>query len=271
MAKEFGKVLALPGADEEKSDRQFVTALARGLEVLRAFHPDDGPLGNQELAERIGLPKATVSRMTHTLTRLGYLDYIPRLSRYAISSSVLSLGHACVTAASIRRVAQPHMRELAEYADASVALGARDRLTMIYLDVARGSRTVAFSLDAGARIPIHRTAMGAAFLSGLPDKERDFLLDAIAKLAGENWPETRLRLEQAFSEMAAQGFCIFEGTYERAMNGVGTSLVLTNGTVHAFSCSAPAFQFSADRLQEDIGPRLVAMRNAVRADLNQQK
>src|SRR5690606_22531160 len=99
----------------------------------------------------------------------------PRLSRYSIAPAVLSLGHQCVISSGIKRVAHPHMQELAEYADATVALGARDRLSMIYLDVARGSRTVAFSLDAGAHVPMRNTAMGAAYLAVLPAGERDFL------------------------------------------------------------------------------------------------
>ena len=130
MAKKFDKLLEPKGIEAHKqSDRQFVTALARGLEVLRAFQPGDGPLGNQELAERTGLPKPTVSRITHTLTTLGYLEYIPRLSRYAVAPAVLALGHQCVVSTDIKRVSHRHMLELAEYADATVALCARDRLS----------------------------------------------------------------------------------------------------------------------------------------------
>jgi DNA-binding IclR family transcriptional regulator len=268
MTKQFGKVLTLPRGDTEKKDLQFVTALARGLEVLRAFQPEDGPLGNQELAERTKLPKSTVSRITHTLTTLGYLDYIPRLSRYAIAPSVLSLGHACVGAAGIRRAALPYMQDLAEYADASVALGARDRLKMIYMAVARGSHTVAFSLEAGSHVPMQRSSMGAAFLHALPPKERDFLIGAIAKSVGKDWPATKARLEQAFLELDSKGFCLFEGIYDRAINGVGTALVRPDGTIHAFSCSGPAFQFSPNRMRGDIGKRLVAMRSSISASLS---
>jgi DNA-binding IclR family transcriptional regulator len=270
MSKAFDIILGLAPADEEKNDRQFVTALARGLEVLRAFRPEDGPLCNQDLAERSGLPKPTVSRITHTLTMLGYLDYDPRLSRYMIAPAVLSLGHACVGAAGIRRAAMPYMQELAEYADASVALGARDRLTMIYLDVARGSRTVAFSMVAGTRVPMHNTAMGAAYLAALPEKDRNFLMDAMAKSLGEAWPATRQQFETAFADIAETGFCIFQGTYERAMNGVGAALVQADGTVNAFSCAATAFQFPASRLRGDIGPRLIGIVRAIAVDMQRQ-
>jgi DNA-binding IclR family transcriptional regulator len=262
-------LLELPSSDSEKLDRQFVTALARGLEILRAFEPQDGPLGNQELAERTRLPKPTVSRITHTLTMLGYLEYVPRLSKYRIGLGVLALGHACIGGAALRTAARPHMQQLASFADASIALGGRDRLSMIYLDVCRGAHTATFTLDAGARIPIHCTAMGFAYLWGLPEAERALLLKAIAKHNGREWPAIRKRLEAAFKALERTGFCVAEGTYERSLNGVGTALVQQNGTeVHAFSCSGPAFQMTARHLQEEIGPRLVAMAAAVREDVS---
>jgi hypothetical protein len=68
-----------------ESDRKFVVALARGLEVLRAFRADDGFLGNLEIAERTGLPKPTVTRLTYTLCELGYLAQVPRLGKYRLA------------------------------------------------------------------------------------------------------------------------------------------------------------------------------------------
>ena len=81
------------------NDRKFVTALARGLEVLRVFTPTEGLLGNGEIAERTGLPKPTVSRLTYTLTKLGYLatssvwpsiSLRPRRSHWATRRSPIS-------------------------------------------------------------------------------------------------------------------------------------------------------------------------------------
>lgn len=41
---------------QDENDRQFITALARGLELLRCFTPKHQHLGNQELAQMTGLP-----------------------------------------------------------------------------------------------------------------------------------------------------------------------------------------------------------------------
>src|SRR5512144_1919734 len=80
--------------DSEGTDRQMVRALARGLEVLRFFKPGDRFLGNQEIAVRTGLPKPTVSRLTHTLTSLGYLNYSEKFGKYYLGTTVLSLGYS---------------------------------------------------------------------------------------------------------------------------------------------------------------------------------
>jgi DNA-binding IclR family transcriptional regulator len=268
LTKPVDALLGLPGRDDDTVDSQFVTALARGLEVLRAFEPKEGPLGNSELAERSGLPKPTVSRITYTLTKLGYLEYLPRLGKYRIGLGVLALGHECVGGAALRRAARPFMQDFASYADASVALGGRDRLSMVYLDVSRGLQTASFSLDVGARIPMYRSAMGFAYLWAIPDKARNFLFEAMRKRLGEEWPTVKKQITAAFKSLDRDGFCVAEGTYERAISGAGVALSLQEGTeVYAITCSAPTFQVSTERLREEIGPRLVALATSVKTEL----
>ena len=64
------------GTGEDDKDRNFITALARGLDILRCFKMGEVDLTNQDFAQRTGLPKPTVSRLTHTLVVLEYLVLI---------------------------------------------------------------------------------------------------------------------------------------------------------------------------------------------------
>src|ERR1039457_5610771 len=66
----------------DEADRQFATTLARGLDVLRCFSATEPELTNKEISGRTGLPKPTVSRLTYTLTRLGYLRHLPHIGKY---------------------------------------------------------------------------------------------------------------------------------------------------------------------------------------------
>jgi hypothetical protein len=47
-----------------------VQSLERGLSILRALRVSNAPVRNQDLVNRTGLPKATVSRLLNTLTAL---------------------------------------------------------------------------------------------------------------------------------------------------------------------------------------------------------
>src|SRR5690606_32890354 len=77
-----------------KQDRHFVTALSRGLDVLACFRSGSRMLGNQEISERCKLPKSTVSRLTYTLTKLGYLHYVKESGKYRLGTATLALGSA---------------------------------------------------------------------------------------------------------------------------------------------------------------------------------
>ncbi|HEX2553820.1 MAG TPA: IclR family transcriptional regulator [Microvirga sp.] len=257
------------GAAKTADDRQFVTALARGLEVLRAFKPNDGLLGNQDIAARTGLPKPTVSRLTHTLTRLGYLTHIERLAKYQLAPGALSIGYAALANFGIREIARPHMQALADEAGAAVAFGGRDRNSMIYLAQCRASTAFTVRLEVGSRIPMATTAMGRAYLAAIPGDERAEIMDAIQGRFGTRWPEVRAGIERAVDEVARHGFTISAGDWQPDVYAVGAPLAAADGSgIFAFNCGAPAYGLTRDRLQKDLGPRLVALVRTTEAVLN---
>jgi DNA-binding IclR family transcriptional regulator len=129
------------------SDRSFVVALSRGLDVLRAFHPNDGLLGNQEIAARTNLPKPTVSRLTYTLTKLGYLTPVPRFEKYQLAPSAMALGYAALANLGVRHLSEAYREEVMRETGGAVAVGGRDRLSMIYFGQSRNGLTLGVQLD----------------------------------------------------------------------------------------------------------------------------
>src|SRR5690606_14262719 len=97
---------------------------------------------NTELAERTGLPAATVSRITYTLARCGFLTFNRRLRMYELGGEAFAIGRVALANLDIRRLAKPHMRELAESSGFNVGLGTRDRHLMIYTDACEGGSIV---------------------------------------------------------------------------------------------------------------------------------
>ncbi|HYE50981.1 MAG TPA: IclR family transcriptional regulator [Azospirillaceae bacterium] len=254
-----------PAEGPADGDRQFVTALARGLEVLRAFTPAEPLLGNRELADRTGLPKPTVARLTHTLTRLGYLVQAGRAGKYRLGAPVLSLGYAVLGGSSVRQVARPHMQALADACDASVALGARDGLSMVYLENCRSPTPVTLQLETGSRLPLATSAMGKALLAFLPEAERRALLDQARRADPAAWPRVECCVMEALEHFDRHGFVLSLGDWEPQVHGVGVPLPAPDGgPPFAFNLGGPSWTLPRERLVEELGPRLVHMARTVR-------
>ncbi len=243
--------------DAARDDRQFVTALARGLDILAAFRPGESSLGNQELAQRTGLPKPTVSRITFTLTRMGYLFHNQRLGTYELGSAVLSLGYVALANRDIRRIAKPLMQELADASGYNVALGVRDRLSMLEVEACEGPSLVGLRLSAGSRIPLANTAQGRAYLAALTEAEREPLLELIRHRVGAEWPRVEAGIARAIAEIGEKGFCISIGEWQSDIHGVGVPLRLPDGRdPYALVMGGPAYLMPAKRLIRDFAPRL---------------
>jgi DNA-binding IclR family transcriptional regulator len=250
------------------TDRSFVVALSRGLDVLRAFQPNDGLLGNQEIAARTNLPKPTVSRLTYTLTKLGYLTPVPRFEKYQLAPSAMALGYAALANLGVRHLSEPFREEVMRETGGAVAIGGRDRHSMIYFGQSRNGLTLGVQLDVGSRIPIATTAMGRAYFWALPPEERATLLRELREHYGSRWSKMRDGLDRSGEFIARHGFALSAGDWQTDISAAGVALKLNDGTgPYAFNCGAPAFRFTEDRLLGDIGPRLVAMVRNIEAVL----
>ncbi len=240
------------------ADRKFVTALSRGLDVLRAFGPRDRWLTNQEMSKRTGLAKPTVSRLAYTLTRLGYLRFSDQLNKYALGSAALSLGYAALGQMDIRRVARPLMQELSQHAKSSVHLAVNDRRSMQVVDTYWD--TAAFVVDIGSRIPVATTSLGRAYVCALPPPERKRVLEELREARPDEWPTNKKRFDQAFRDYEELGFCFGLGDWRREVNAVSVPLLPPDGSqILVIGCSGPAFQLSPEMLRRDVGPRLLAL------------
>ena len=247
-------------ADAEETPgggNQMSAALARGLDVLRAFQAGDGALGNQDVAARTGLPKATVSRIMYTLSALGYLTYIEALGRYTLGPATVSLGYTALSASAVVTMARPLMQALADRTGAAVAIGTRDENEMLYLANCRSDSLVTLRLNPGSRLPIGRSAMGLAYLTGLDEAEREAIGRHLAERAPAEAAALRRNLPTASAEYAARGFCSALGLWHGYINAVGVPFRPRDGSpVVAITCGGVSELLRPEAIADDIGPAL---------------
>lgn len=247
MRKRREPVGVMSGASED--DDRFVVALARGLGVLRAFKRGDTGLSNQELAERTSLARSTISRLTYTLARLGYLEYSQNTGRYSLSVAALALGFTALGGLAIRDVARPLMQPVADRFGCLVALGAPDRRTMVYIECCKGHSPLHLGLEIGSHVRMSTSAMGRSYLAGLDPAARETILDEICPpdVGGE---ALRAGVSRAVEELRQKGYVTSIGEWKDEVNSVGVPLFLHGSQPYALNCGGSALVLREDMLEE---------------------
>lgn len=203
MTKEV-ETKAVKGACRTDRNR----SLERGVSILRAFRPGADLLGNGELAERTGLSRATVSRLTQTLVECGMLEHDRHQRAYRLAAQVLSLAHAMRSGSPVLKVASPLMRTEAEKWKINVGLAVADQGDMIYLESVRYSHRVAWrNVVAGQRVPMELTSLGRAWLSVAPGELVNPLFELFKNRRGSTWHELVQEISDACESVRTHGFC----------------------------------------------------------------
>ncbi|QAU46552.1 IclR family transcriptional regulator [Bradyrhizobium guangzhouense] len=248
-------------------DAAFATTLAKGLVVLEAFKAGATLLGNMELSTLTGLPRPTVARLTHTLAELGYLRYDSERAKYRVGARALRMAHPLLADMQFRQIARPMMQELAQSVRGTVSIGLLDATSMIYVETARSGDVGPHVPDVGMPIPVVMTAMGRAAAATLPQADAALLEERIASEDAELWSAFRDKYRAGLAQCASRGFCTCWGEYMASIHAVAAPLFHARETKQAFSinCGIPAFRLQPGQLESEIGPRIAALADSIRA------
>jgi DNA-binding IclR family transcriptional regulator len=239
------------------TDRQFSMNLARGMEVLRAFTAADPMLGNREIADRTGLPKPTVSRLTYTLTLLGYLSRDAALQKYRLGPGTLSLGHPLLASMAVRQLAKPIMEALARTTGCTVNLGLRDRANVVYVDSVRADSTNQHLPDIGTSRPLLPSAIGRALILACPAAERTAILNYLKVQDRAMFDAYKATWEADQKLFAAQGYCHSRGDWQKDVHAIAVPLRQPpRDPSLAMNCTLAAYRVHKDKLVREVLPLL---------------
>jgi DNA-binding IclR family transcriptional regulator len=187
--------------------------------VLRAFRAHSAPLSDSELAQRTGLSRSAVARLASTLLHLGYLRHAAGGARFELASGVAGIGQAWLDADPIGRAATPVIQALADKLGMAVALAVPDQLDMLTIAYGAGSCVESPRMGVGTLAPMARTAIGHAWLWGLPEYERRRYLLRLLEAAGTQASTLRKTIESAFEALREWGVCGEENAFEHGIYG----------------------------------------------------
>lgn len=225
-------------------DRDFVTALARGLEILRCFTPETPELGTTELARLTGMAQSTVWRLCHTLQVLGYLAPGVNPERLRVGLEVLTLGTS-MTRAGVADAAFPAMTEIAQRFDMSLSLAGRSGTGMIIVQRAEAPGMLRLNFSVGTRLPMGRSAVGAAYLAATSAADRADALRALQAEDPKAWPQTRTWIERSIRLYETSGYVLNIRRLHPDICAVGIPLISRDRkAIMAINCGGPCSRVS---------------------------
>lgn len=254
---------ALPGQGKSATNR----SLERGLDLLRAFRPGSEYLSNGELSDRTGLSRSTVSRLTQTLVRAGFLDYDPPSGAYRLACSLLSLAHTLYQGSSLVRVSAPLMRQVARQLQVNVGLAAADGDEMVYLESIRmGARKSPRIIASGQRLPMELTALGRASLAAQEETRRRLLLERFqARRCASRWATLSAEIDAAMHSVESQGYCA--ASWQPQVVSIATPLELPGYRGHALNISLSTRE-GIDKVSARYGQPLLELAHAISSEMN---
>ena len=243
-----------------------IQVVSRAFDVLRCFEGHEARLGNLEISNRCGLPRSTVSRLTHTLTRMGQLVYLPRDQKYRIGPSAVAMSTAMMKGLQLRNLIRLRLQDVAEQLPGTVGFVIPDRFHLVYLEYARAANALGLHESTGSRIAIATTAAGHAYTAALEPSVGDALIAEMEREA-PNWGKLlRPRIENNRRLLREQGYVVACGLWSPHINGLAvplwspqyqTFVVVTIGLLSAM--------YDENRLHKDVAPLMIELGVAVGA------
>jgi IclR family transcriptional regulator, pca regulon regulatory protein len=252
-------VAAAPSVDAADGDPNFMTSLARGLAVIRAFSQHRKKLSIAQISHQTGIPRAAVRRCLHTLARLGYVTVDAR--DFALSPKILTLGHAYLSSTPLSASAQPLLDRVAAavHESCSVTILEEDEILYVARSAAT-SRIMSVDLSIGSRLPAYCTSMGRVLLASLSPAELTAYL-ARVKLVPytQNTLTARDKLHKVLQTVREEGFSIVDQELEVGLRSIAVPVLDGQGkAVAAINIGAQATRASSKQMQQTFLPHLQA-------------
>ena len=251
---EDGSVAADKPADPTEGP-DFVTALARGLTVIRAFGPERPRMTLADIAKRVTLPRATVRRSLITLETLGYVESDGR--NFSLSPKVLTLGNSYLTSSPFPRTIQPMLERLAEQIGESCWAAILDDDDVLLVAGAKSNRMLSAGLRVGSRLPAFCSAFGRVMLAAMPDEKIDaYLTRVVPRTYTSRTVTDAAANRRLILDARATGYAIADGEVELGLCSLAVPVTNLHGeTVAALNATAPSSRVrSSDMIERFLAP-----------------
>lgn len=238
------------------TDPSFMTSLARGLAVVRAFSDSRKPQTIAQISQKTGIPRAAVRRCLYTLQQLGYVD--AEHNNFSLRPKVLTLGYSYLSSTPLTVSSQPYLNNISRELGESSSLAVLDDGEVLYVARAATTRVMSVALNTGSRLPAYCTSLGRVMLAHLsPDELNAYFARTRLKAMTEKTVTTQKRLREILLGVRQSGYAINDEELELGLRSISVPVRGASGqVVAALNVGAQAARVSVERMQQEFLPVL---------------
>jgi len=238
------------------TDPSFMTSLARGLAVIRAFSDQRRSLTIAQISHKTGIPRAAVRRCLFTLRQLGYAD--ADANNFFLKPKVLTLGYSYLSSTPLTVSALPYLNQISRTLNESCSLAVLDDDQVLYVARSATSRIMSVALNTGSRLPAYCTSLGRAMLAHMPDEELAAYLGRVElKAMTDRTVVSPVRLREILAGVRQCGFALIDEELEVGLRSIAVPVRGASGNViAALNVGAQAARVSIRQMKEEFLPVL---------------
>lgn len=243
-------------AADTSNSRDYVSSLARGLDVLRAFNSTRRKMTLSEVAAETGNTRAGARRILLTLVREGYAVADGRL--FDLTPKVLELGFSVLSSKGTWDIARPFIEHLSDEIRESVSAAVLDEFSVVYVSGSQFHRVISVGITVGRRFPAHCTATGRVLLAALPE---DQWPDMLASIPLTRMTDRTVTDRKAFrvilEDVRAKGWSLVDQELEIGLMSIAVPVhQLSGGVIGAVNVGIPTLRMTPEGMVDEILPKL---------------
>jgi IclR family pca regulon transcriptional regulator len=242
---------------EALTDPSFMTSLARGLAVVRAFSDQRRSLTIAQISHRTGIPRAAVRRCLYTLKQLGYAD--SDANNFTLKPKILTLGYSYLSSTPLTVSAQPCLNNISRLLNESCSLAVLDDNEVLYVSRSATSRIMSVALNTGSRLPAYCTSLGRVMLAHMSEDALDaYFAKVKLKAFTERTVVSVKRLKEILEEVRRAGYVVVEEELEVGLRSIAVPVRGASGNVlAALNIGAQATRVTKKQMEEEFLPFLL--------------
>ena len=239
------------------TDPSFMTSLARGLAVVKAFSDHRRAMTIAQNSHKTGIPRAAVRRCLYTLKQLGYAG--SEANNFFLKPKILMLGYSYLSSTPLTVSAQPCLNQVSQRLGESCSLAVFEQDEVLYISRSQTTRVMSIALNSGSRLPAYCTSLGRVLLAALPSEELTAYLSRVPlRPFTDRTVVSEERLREILAETLQQGFAIVEEELEIGLRSIAVPVRGAAGTVMAaINVGAQATRVSRAQMEQTFLPVLL--------------